>query len=168
MLFLDNWLLQTTHATYSILKIKSTHTNSTWLFLCMYSIKYLDKDKTEHQHSLVFELALTLKDRMRIKETNKWGGKEGRRRDQNSSGHFLLVFLFCQSGGNHRAMEWAEREWMDLCLCVEQIRDKKKNIKLHSITTPLKVCPDKRSSSNNRGNVCLLHELIFEAVDLFQ
>lgn len=75
MLFLDNWLLQTTHATYSILKIKSTHTNSTWLFLRMYSIKYLDKDKTEHQHSLVFELALTLKDRMRIKETNKWGGK---------------------------------------------------------------------------------------------
>jgi len=36
----------------------------------MYSIKYLDKDKTEHQHSLIFELALTLKDRMRIKETN--------------------------------------------------------------------------------------------------
>lgn len=120
----------------------------------MYSIKYLDKDKTEHQHSLVFELALTL----------KWG--EGRRRDQNSSGNFLLVFLFCQSRGNHRAMEWAEREWMDLCL--EQIREKKKNIKLHYITTPLKVCPDKRSSSNNRGNVCLLHELIFEAVDLFQ
>lgn len=117
MLFLDNWLLQTTHATYSILKIKSTHTNSTWLFLCMYSIKYLDKDKTEHQHSLVFELALTLKDRMRIKETNKWGGKEGRRRDQNSSGHFLLVFLFCQSGGNHRAMEWAERVDGSVSVC---------------------------------------------------
>lgn len=103
MLFLDNWLLQTTHATYSILKIKSTHTNSTWLFLCMYSIKYLDKDKTDHQHSLVFELALTLKNRMRIKETNKWGGKEGRRRDQNSSGHFCIGIPFLSIWGKSQS-----------------------------------------------------------------
>lgn len=75
-----------------ILFLKSkAHTNSTWLFLCMYSIKYLDKDKTEHQHSLVFELVLTLK----RQDENKRNKQMGRERGQKERSKFFRPLSIC-------------------------------------------------------------------------
>lgn len=125
--------MQTTlsEATYSMLRAKSTHT----LYKVVpvhYSIKHLDKDRTDEQH---------------------WGNQRAMEWAERLQHTYVCIHLYIYSyiSVSVCVCLWV---WMGLCLCVEQRKEEKKNKKLNSITTPSSYVRTK-DPLGTRGEMCV-------------